>query len=264
MEQEMPLHNRPNAKRSSFSSVRAPHDAFIRHHLRSRYTLWLHGWVMGLLTLGVMWGCTAGLRYAGVDSLALRYALSLGAGWLCYLLLLRIWASALLRRENPLDAAPDPGLPDIGNGHRSDGGPGDAGGPDLTADAGDASSALGDAASGALDAAGAADEAAIVIIPVLAVFALVLAVALGAGWLLLAYFGTDALLAVAVELAFAWTAARTATRVERQGWLPAAIRLTWKPLLGALTSAVLLGALIDHFVPQADTLPAAVKLLRGR
>jgi hypothetical protein len=232
--------------------------------------LWLHGWIMGLLTLGVMWAGTVALRHAGVHSLAVRYALILGAGYLCYLLLLRIWAGALVRKQERewLDGID---LPDISTNSHS--GNCHASSPiDLPADAGDgaglalsdAASGVGDAVSGELDGAGAADEGAIVIIPVLIVFAAVLAAALGAGGLLLAYFGTDALLAAAVELAFAYTAARTIVRVEREGWLLAAIRLTWKPMLGALLSAVLLGGLIDHFIPQADTLPAAVRTLRGR
>ena len=119
-------------------------------------------------------------------------------------------------------------------------------------------------ASGALEAAGGADEGALVVIPVLAVFGAVLAAVLGGGWLLLLYFGSEALLAVAVELAFAYTAARTVVRVEREGWLLAAIRLSWKPLLGALVCAVALGALVDHFAPQADTLAQAVQQWRAR
>ena len=245
--------------------------ALVRH-LRSRHVLWLHGWAMGLLTLGAMLLATTALRHAGVESLALRYALALGVGYLVYLLLLRVWAGMLVREEER--DVPDPGLdlpwPDgggrAGGGYEAGGG-GDFGGGgahasfDVPADAG---SALGDAASGALDAVSGADEGAIVVIPVLAVFAAVAAALLGAGWLLLAYFGTEALLAAAVELAFAYTAARTVVRVEREGWLLAAIRLTWKPLLGSLVSAVVLGAAIDHFVPQADTLPEAVRLLRTR
>jgi hypothetical protein len=219
---------------------------------------------MGLLTLGVMWGSTAMLRHAGVHSLAARYALVLGAGYLCYLLLLRIWAGALVRKQERDSLNID--LPNIPNGKRgschADGASGEVG---SSIDVGDGTgSALGDVISGALDGASAADEGAIVIIPVLAVFMAVLAAALGAGWLLLAYFGTETLLAAAVELAFAYTAARTAMRVEREGWLLATIRLTWKPLFGALIGAVLLGALIDHFIPQVDTLPAAVRVLRGR
>ena len=53
-------------------------------------------------------------------------------------------------------------------------------------------------------------------------------------------------------------------RVEREGWLLAAIRLSWKPLLGALVCAVALGALVDHFAPQADTLAQAVQQWRAR
>lgn len=246
-------------------------------HLRRRHTLWLHGWLMGLVTLGVMWGAAALQRHAGVDSLALRYAVTLGVGYLCYLLLLRIWAGMLVREEER--SIDDPGIdvswpdgsgtPQDGGLHSGGGGDFGGGGADGGFDApldavGDAGgSLLGDAASGALDGLGAADEGAIVIIPVLAVFGAVLAALFGAGWLLLLYFGSEALLAAAVELAFAYTAARTVVRVEREGWLLAAIRLSWKPLLGALVCAVALGALIDHFVPQAETLAEAVRLWRA-
>jgi hypothetical protein len=254
---------RAGAVSSNFRSIRVQGDRLIRH-LRSRHVLWLHGWSMGLLTLGIMWASTTALRHAGVHSLAVRYALALGAGYLCYLLLLRIWAGALVRKQERESF--DIYLPDISTSSRSSRSGSchaDGGTIDLPADAGDgAGSMLGDAVSGTLDGIGAADEGAIVIIPVLAIFAVVLMAALGVGWLLLAYFGTEVLLVAAVELAFAYTAARTAVRVEREGWLLAAIRLTWKPLLGALVSAVLLGGVIDHFIPQADTLPAAVRTLR--
>ena len=224
-------------------------------HLRRRHTLWLHGWLMGLITLGVMWGAAALQRHAGVDSLALRYAVTLGVGYLCYLLLLRIWAGMLVREEER--SIDDPGIdvswPD-GSGAPQDGGLHSGGGGDFG----------GGGADGGFDAPlDAADEGAIVIIPVLAVFGAVLAALFGAGWLLLLYFGSEALLAAAVELAFAYTAARTVVRVEREGWLLAAIRLSWKPLLGALVCAVALGALIDHFVPQAQTLAEAVRLWRA-
>ncbi|MBP7531179.1 MAG: hypothetical protein KA775_05105, partial [Ottowia sp.] len=64
--------------------------------------------------------------------------------------------------------------------------------------------------------------------------------------------------------AFAYTAARTVVRVEREGWLLAAIRLSWKPLLGALVCAVALGAAIDHFAPQAGSLAEAVQRWHAR
>jgi len=70
------------------------------------------------------------------------------------------------------------------------------------------------------------------------------------------------LLAVAVEIVFGYVAARTAVKVAREGWLNVAVRLTWKPLAGALVFAVLLGAAIDWLVPQARSLPHAIELLR--
>ena len=272
---------RASARRSNFRSIRVEEDALVRR-LRSRHTLWLHGGLMGLITLLVMWGVSTALRHGGVDSLAVRYALALGAGYLAYLLLLRIWAGMLVREEER--DVPDPGVLDLvpwpgGGASCNDGvhsgGGGDFGGggasgsfdgpADVSECVGDAGGdLLGDVASSALELAGGADEGALVVIPVLAVFGTVLAVVLGGGWLLLLYFGSEAPLAVAVELAFAYTAARTVVRVEREGWLLAAIRLSWKPLLGALVCAVALGALVDHFAPQADTLAQAVQQWRAR
>lgn len=262
---------RPQAsRRSNFRSVRALESELVRH-LRKRRVLWLHGWLMGLLTLGVTVGSSAWLRHLNVSSMALRYVLALGLGYVVYLLLLRVWAATLLRQsdddKNSLDIDPGVELPWPGRSGSSpgswrSGGGGDFGGGGAdgafthVADA-DAGSLLGDMVSGAAEAVGGADEGAIVIIPVLAVV-------LGAGSLLLLYFGSEALLAVALELAFAWTAARTAVRVEREGWLTAALRLTWRPLLGALLAAAMLGGLLDVLLPQADTLPQAMALLRGR
>ena len=137
------------------------------------------------------------------------------------------------------------------HGHTSLGeAPGDGGG-----------SGLSDIASGALDVAGGADEGAVVVIPVIAIFLVCAAILFGAGSLVLLYFSWDALLAVAIEIAFSYVSARAAVRVAREGWLMAAVRLTWKPLLGAVICAVALGALLDHFMPQVNSLPEAVRAL---
>ena len=69
---------------------------------------------------------------------------------------------------------------------------------------------------------------------------------------------------VAVEIAFSVATARAAVGVEREGWLSAAVRLTWKPLLGALVCAVLLGVTIDHFLPHVHSLPEALRVIQGR
>jgi hypothetical protein len=126
------------------------------------------------------------------------------------------------------------------------------------------SGAIGDIAGGAFDAVASADEGAVIVVPVVAIFLIGVALVTGAGALALLYFGWDALLAVAVEVAFSYVSARAAVRVAREGWLAAAVRLTWKPLLGALLCAVLLGALIDRFMPQVHSLPQAVRVLLHR
>ena len=68
---------------------------------------------------------------------------------------------------------------------------------------------------------------------------------------------------MAVEVAFALLMARTLYVVEREGWLLAALRLSWKPVLGALVGAVALGAAADWLFPQADTLVQVLRALRG-
>jgi hypothetical protein len=246
-------------------------ESELREGLRRRHTLWLHGWCIGLVVLGVMWG-TAHLQLVmGSDSLAIRYLITLGVGYLAYLLVLRLWAGWLVDRESPggdigdaaeaVDLAADLGsnirLPSI----RSGGG-GDFGGGGASADFSDAAGeGIGELASGAIEAAAGSDEGAVVVVPVVAVFLIGLAVLFGAGSLLLLYFGAEALLSVAVELAFGYVTARTAVKVAREGWMQAVARLTWKPLLGALACAVVLGGAIDYFIPQAKSLPHAIQLI---
>ena len=74
------------------------------------------------------------------------------------------------------------------------------------------------------------------------------------------FFSWDVLLAVAVELFFR----------GRRAWPPGGTRRLahrrrapdLEALLGALLCAVLLGATIDHFLPQVDSLPEAVRMLQ--
>jgi hypothetical protein len=257
-----------------------------RLQLRKRHALWLHGWCIGAIVLGTMWAVSHLQWMLGMESLAWRYAITLGVGYAVFLVVLRVWAGMLVGEE-----AHDPGDPG-GLGDAADaaldalpdalragvdtipvaGGGGDFGGGGAHADFGDAadavgaidaSSAAGDIASGALEAAGSADEGAIIVIPVVAVFLIGCLILFGAGSLLLLYFGWEVLLTAAVEIAFSYVSARTAVRVVGEGWLMAAVRLTWKPLLGTLVCAVALGAMVDHFLPQADTLPQAIKMLRN-
>ena len=245
---------------SNWRSVRL-WETQVERELHRKYSLRTHGILIGSFTLLLMWGVSAlQMHLLHVDSLAVRYFLTLGVGYLGYLLVLRWWAKRLVEKRG-LDLDVD--APDVefgggrgggSHGHTSLGeAPGDGGGG--------SGSGLSDIASGALDVAGGADEGAVVVIPVIAIFLVCAAILFGAGSLVLLYFSWDALLAVAIEIAFSYVSARAAVRVAREGWLMAAVRLTWKPLLGAVICAVALGALLDHFMPQVNSLPEAVRAL---
>lgn len=258
---------------STWGSVRRWEDA-TRERLRRHHALWLHGWCIGLAVAGVMWGMAHLQMLAGSGSLALRYLVTLGAGYIAFLFILRWWAGQLVGERDHLDGNIDLGSPRAEGRSASGGdtvpgiepgGGGDFGGGGAEASfdvVPDAGSPIADVASGALEVAAGADEGAVVVIPVVVVFLAGLLVLFGFGSLLLLYFGWEVLLTVAVEIAFGYVSGRTAVRLAREGWLNAAVRLTWKPLAGALACAVLLGALVDGFLPQARSLPHAVQLLR--
>ena len=241
---------------SNWRSVRL-WETEVERDLHRNHSLRTHGILIGTFTLLLMWGVSAlQMHLLHVDSLAVRYFLTLGVGYLGYLLVLRWWARRLV--EDGVGANLDMGAGDVV----------DAGefALDVAGSVGRASHASGvgdaaDMAGGALELAGASDEGAIIVVPVVAIFLICVAVLFGVGSLVLLYFSWDALLAVAIEVAFSYVSARAAVRVAREGWLMAAVRLTWKPLLGALISAVILGALLDHFMPQVNSLPEAVRVL---
>jgi hypothetical protein len=286
---------------STWGSVRR-WEADTRLQLRNRHALWLHGWCIGGLVLGTMWGATHLQMLLGFHSLALRYLVTLGLGYGVFLLALRWWAGRLAGEQveaagvadvvdavDALEPAADLAADALSSVDLSrvaasipmrSGGGGDFGGGGASADFGsvlDAASSVGDVAGdvggdlagdlagevagGALEAVASSDDAAVVVVPVVVVFLIGVAIVLGAGSLVLLFFGSEVLLAVAVELAFGYVSARTAVRVVREGWLEAAVRLTWKPLLGTLVCAIVIGGLVDYFVPQARSLPHAIKLL---
>ena len=56
--------------------------------------------------------------------------------------------------------------------------------------------------------------------------------------------------------------ANLAYKAGAEGWLSAAWRRTFWPAVATLACVVALGAAIDHWVPEARSLPHAVRLLR--
>lgn len=234
-----------------------------RQRLKHQRWLRLHVLLIAACTLGCLWLGGALLRTAGVESLAWRFALVLPFTYLVYLGLLRVWAAYLLSRdEGSPDAAELAGelpLPRRGGSSGpefSSGGGGDFGG----------GGASGDFAEGALkvggEALGALDEGAVVVLPLVAVLAIagLLAGLLGAG--VFALFGVEVLMAVAVEVTLAALAGGFAWRRQREGWLLRALGHTWRAALAMLVLGVALGTAIDHWLPQAQSLPHALSLWR--
>lgn len=252
-------------RRNAWTRIALPAEQQLRRQLQNRHWLRLHAWLTGGLTLAVMAALSAVLLHVGMRSMGLRYGLVLAAGYGVYLLLLRLWAEAMLRRS--WDAPGD--LPWSGGAGR---------GGAIPVESGQGGSFGGGGASGHWDGAGetlgssaadlplgldAVDAEGVVLLPVLLVFAVLLLALTGAGSLLWLMFGAELFLAVAVEVAFALLMARTLYVMEREGWLLVALRLSWKPVLGALLLAVALGWACDVLFPQAETLAQALRALRG-
>lgn len=240
-----------------------------RMKLRTTRWLRLHVMLIAMLTLAGLWLGGALLRWAGFEALALRYALLLPLTYLLYLGLLRLWARMLLDDE-PADGAFDvadvaldlaDGVPVPARAFRSDMG-GDFGGGGASGDFTDGAVESGLSAGGkTLGALADADEGIVIAIPLAAVIgiATLLAALLGVG--VFALFGVDVLLAVAVEVALAALAGSFAYRRQREGWFGTAIGHTWRGALAMLVLGVALGWVIDHWLPAADSLPHAMKLL---
>ncbi|MFG6412680.1 hypothetical protein ACG02S_02085 [Roseateles sp. DC23W] len=229
--------------------TRAPsverHILAIRGRLRTQRWLRLHVGLIALCCLGCLWLSGALLRWAGVDALSLRFGLSLLFSYGVYLGLLRLWAAYLLGR----------GDADISDA------------AELGCEVAESGGSLGGRALDAAELAGGLDEGALVLLPIAALvgMALALAALLGAGVTLL--FGVEVLLAVSVEVALAAFAAGLAWRHQRQfergGWLRCALRHTWAGALALGVAGVGLGAALDHWMPEAESLPHAVRIWRA-
>lgn len=275
----MSRQSRQTRRRSaSWTQVQLGRDQHMRRRLQKRHWLRLHAAVTGGLSLAAMSLISLCLLHAGVHSMGLRYGLALACGYLLYLLLVRLWAGCMLRRDwDTGDAGSDvPGssgksgsadTADTAGLESGQGGSYGGGGAGGHWDDGAAVPDIAPASSGLelpdVDVSGldALDEGAVVLVPVLLVFAVLLVAVTGMGSLVWLVFGADLFLTVAVEVAFALLMTRTLYVVEREGWLLAALRISWTPVLGALVAAVALGLLADWLFPQADTLAQVLRSL---
>jgi hypothetical protein len=96
-----------------------PHHSTVARTLQQRYRLRWHGLLIGSFTLLLMW-CSAHVQMLlGVDSLALRYLVTLSVGYLGYLLVLRAWAARLVRQRKSGEHGADGGGRCAGSGDRA-------------------------------------------------------------------------------------------------------------------------------------------------
>ncbi|MCV2350693.1 hypothetical protein [Paucibacter sp. Y2R2-4] len=253
----------------------------LRQELREQHALRAHVFVIASLSLAGLLLFGALLRWAGIESLAWRYAAALPLSYLLYLGLLRLWADFLLGKRkwdgDGLDLVPDINSFNTGGintsgahtgGGFSSGSGGDFGGAGASGDFSEVAADLGKetlSLSGkALGAVGDADEGAVVAVPLIAVLAIIGLLAALLGTVVFMLFGVEVLMAVAVEVALASTAGGLAYRAERAGWLGRVLSHTWRGALITVLLGVALGLAIDHWLPAADSLPQALHLLMGK
>ena len=243
----------------------------VRADLAARRWLRWHSFGLGTACFLAAWTVSAALMHAGLQTLALRWPLAVAGAYAVFIGLLWLWCCWLLSRD---EASSDPGfdaVPGRDGGHADapfrSGEGGDFGGGGATGawdGAGDgAGDAAGQAGSVALEAAASADEGIVVVVPLAVVFGVAALIAGALGVAVFGLFGIEVLLGVAVEIAFASAGGALAYRARREGWLAHALTRTAWPMVVLLMLVALLGGVIDVWLPAADSLPQALRLLRG-
>lgn len=234
----------------------------IREDLRRRRWLRWHCTLIAMCTFLAAWTTSYALKQIGVDALAARYGFSFLVAYATMAVLTYWWARWLLSRDEA-DAEIDfpSGGSDKNTGSKPDfesGGGGDFAG-------GGAGNSFGDglgAVAETVEAAAAADELAIVLIPLAVVAAIAMGAAAFLGMAVFGLFGVEVLLAVAVEIAIASSGAALLYKAGREGWLLEFVRRTIVSALVVLLLLVCLGWAINHWLPQAQSLPHAIRLLK--
>ena len=238
----------------------------VRADLVARRWLRWHSLGLGTVCFVAAWAVSAALMHAGLQTLALRWPLAVAGAYAVFIGLLWLWCRWLLLRD---EASGDPGFdaaPGRDGGHADapfrSGEGGDFGGGGATGSWDGANEAAGQAGSVALEAAASADEGIVIAVPLAVLFGVAALIAGALGVAVFGLFGIEVLLGVAVEIAFASAGGALAYRARREGWLAHALTRTAWPMVVLLMLVALLGGVIDVWLPAADSLPQALRLLR--
>lgn len=253
------------------------HIARFEHSVRAdlvarRWLRW-HSFLLASVCFGVLWVASASLLRAGLQTLALRWPLALAVTYVAFIALLWLWCRWLLSREeanldgpdvpaNSIDITDSPGSVAELPWRSGEGGDFGGGGASGSFDPGSAVEGASKAAGKVLEVAGDAEEGIVVVVPVAVVVGVAVLLAGTIGIAVLGLFGIEVLLGVAVEIAIASAGGALAYRARREGWLAHAVSRTIRPVAVILLFVVALGAAIDHWLPQADSLPQALRLLK--
>jgi hypothetical protein len=244
----------------------------IREDLRRRRWLRWHCTLIALCTFLTAWTTSYALKQAGIDALSARYGLTFVVAYAVLAVLTYWWARWLLSRDegdNSIDFPSGGSDKSTGGGSRSCNEPtfesrggGDFAGGGAGGSFGEGMGTTVETTVGVVDAAAAAEEFAIVLIPLAVVAAIALGAATFLGMAVFGLFGVEVLLAVAVEVAIASSGAALLYKAGREGWLLEFVRRTMTSALVVLILLVSVGWAINHWLPQAESLPHAIRLLK--
>jgi hypothetical protein len=226
--------------------------------IRSRFVAGLYPRLTVLVLIGLSgaaaWGVSTALFRLGTHQMAFRYATATAAGYVVFLVLIKIWIELRRPRESldGLDLVPDlpignAGVPtgeaNVGFSGGSSGGggsggswgsPAEPGGIDLPVDIPDVDDAW----------------------PIVAAIVIAIVVLFGAAAALfyVVYYAPLLLAEVALDAALVTGIYRRLRKQDARHWLESAIRHTWKPAAVMMVCLVLLGLAIQWADPSARTI----------
>jgi hypothetical protein len=220
-----------------------PSTRHVRAQVR-RGWIRLHSAIIGLLVVGCGFGVAKLLLAAGLEHMALRYALVVTVAYGVMLVLVRAWLALTHERERLETVAEN---------------------ADAALDGADV--LLPRSGGGWLDGARSADWASFALDDIggrVAALVALAAIALVAGFgIYLIVLAPEVLVDAAVAWAIAAGAAKKAEPDDDGWWLTAVLKRTWWVLVLCLAVAIALGSYIESAHPDARTLKEAIVLMLG-